>query len=312
MKDENVFYFPVVCGDKWGFADREGQIVLDYKYEAARPYIGGFSSVRSKDKYAIIDSSLNIVTPFLYENIRSFYEGMCAAVIDGVVGILNEDLVFTPVPGYTRIHDFSCGLAACRRDDGYYDYIDLDFKVVFKGGWRLCQYSNGMLCDYDEISRKSGFKSLDGHWVIPPKYDYVNNFSESLSLCGNSPNRKTGKVFGLNKDGAEIFCLKGGAQTSCYSEGFAEFWSLKAQAGFIDRSGELVIDPVFDNVNAFSNDLAVVKYKGRQVFIDKSGEIVIDRPFQIASSFRNGLAWCKIEGKFCRLDTTGNVVWREP
>lgn len=70
------------------------------------------------------------------------------------------------------------------------------------------------------------------------------------------------------------------------------------KAGFIDRTGKVVLEPKFDGVSYFSEGLARVSV-GRdtiitsgfsQGFIDESGEMVIRPEWDVASHFSEGLA----------------------
>ncbi|EDJ0203504.1 WG repeat-containing protein, partial [Campylobacter coli] len=49
--------------------------------------------------------------------------------------------------------------------------------------------------------------------------------------------------------------------------------------GFIDKSGKIVIEPIFDDIWDFREGLAGVKLNGKWGFIDKSGKIVIEPIF---------------------------------
>ena len=60
--------------------------------------------------------------------------------------------------------------------------------------------------------------------------------------------------------------------------------------GFINSSGEFVIQPKYVRVSYFSQGLAVVADKIFYGYINKSGKIVIDYQFLTASVFSNGVA----------------------
>ena len=60
--------------------------------------------------------------------------------------------------------------------------------------------------------------------------------------------------------------------------------------GFIDKKGDLVIEPQFDQVGLFSHELANVCLNENWGFIDKSGSVVIEPRFNDANEFRESLA----------------------
>jgi hypothetical protein len=60
--------------------------------------------------------------------------------------------------------------------------------------------------------------------------------------------------------------------------------------GFVDETGKIVIPPVFDDTEVFSEGLGAVKFHGKWGFIDETGTMVIQPRFDAAGEFHNGLA----------------------
>ena len=76
--------------------------------------------------------------------------------------------------------------------------------------------------------------------------------------------------------------------------------------GYINKSGELVIQPEYDDARNFSEGFAVVRIKGRWGFIDQSGEEVIPVKYKSAWAFSDGLARVQtFEDKMGFIDKTG-------
>ncbi|ENT8753924.1 WG repeat-containing protein, partial [Campylobacter coli] len=98
---------------------------------------------------------------------------------------------------------------------------------------------------------------------------------------------------------------------------FDDIWSfweglagvrLNGKWGFIDRSGKIVIEPKFDDIWSFWEGLAGVGLNGKYGFIDKSGKIVIEPKFNAVWGFREGLAGVKLNGKWGFMDKNGKIV----
>ena len=69
--------------------------------------------------------------------------------------------------------------------------------------------------------------------------------------------------------------------------------------GFIDVKGNVVIEPKFDDVQDFSEGLALVSLNRQKVFIDRTGKVIITpKDFEPINGFTDGLA-------------RGNVINRE-
>lgn len=79
---------------------------------------------------------------------------------------------------------------------------------------------------------------------------------------------------------------------------------VNGKAGYIDRTGKIVLEPKFDGASYFSEGLARVSF-GRdtiitegfnQGFIDENGKVVIEPKWDAVSHFSEGLACVKIGG----------------
>lgn len=78
-----------------------------------------------------------------------------------------------------------------------------------------------------------------------------------------------------------------------YMEGFSEGYAavyLDGKYGYIDEKGNLLTEIEYDYVEAFSEGLAVVRANGLYGFIDTTGQFVIEPQYKWARSFSDGLA----------------------
>lgn len=78
--------------------------------------------------------------------------------------------------------------------------------------------------------------------------------------------------------------------------------------GYIDKSGQFVIDPVFDSAHNFSEGLALVSFEGTKGYIDKTGEVVIILQYRYAHDFSEGLAAIMLDKKWGYINKKGTVV----
>ncbi len=78
--------------------------------------------------------------------------------------------------------------------------------------------------------------------------------------------------------------------------------------GYIDKSGDFVIPPQFDDGSYYSEGLAAVKIDGEHGFIDKNGDFAIPLQFEWATGFSDGLAPVYIRDKHGYIDKSGTIV----
>ena len=140
----------------------------------------------------------------------------------------------------------------------------------------------------------------------------------------HEPNAKFCHNCGFKLGGTSVVNKKTTASFSfaeSFSEGLAMV-GIGGKAGFVDKSGNIVIEPRFNptssysfgyNIrNGFSEGLAVVsvgKYPKIQYgCIDTSGQFVIQPKFDLILPFSEGLAAFQHGGKWGFLDKTGKIV----
>jgi hypothetical protein len=80
--------------------------------------------------------------------------------------------------------------------------------------------------------------------------------------------------------------------------------------GYIDTTGRLVVQPLYDRADSFSEGLAAVAVDGKWGYIDSTGKFVIQPQYEWAFDFHEGLAVAWTADKHGWIDRTGNFVIR--
>ncbi|ABA22134.1 serine/threonine protein kinase [Trichormus variabilis ATCC 29413] len=79
--------------------------------------------------------------------------------------------------------------------------------------------------------------------------------------------------------------------------------------GYIDQSGQVIIQPQFNEAHNFAEELACVQFDNKKYgYIDLSGRVVIEAQFHEAWSFSEGLAVVQIGDKYGYIDKNGTLV----
>jgi hypothetical protein len=82
----------------------------------------------------------------------------------------------------------------------------------------------------------------------------------------------------------------------------------KRKYGFMDNRGTVVISPVYDFADFFSEGLALIEIDELYGFVDRDGKIIIEPMFKFADSFSEGLAFVNYQDECCWIDLSGEVV----
>ena len=83
--------------------------------------------------------------------------------------------------------------------------------------------------------------------------------------------------------------------------------------GYIDKTGQMSIEPRFEEVKDFSQGLAPAQTSGKWGYIDKTGQWVISPQFDEASVFnKEGHAFVVVASDMHLIDRTGKLIKRTP
>lgn len=97
-----------------------------------------------------------------------------------------------------------------------------------------------------------------------------------------------------------------------YSQSNKELFPIKDKNlyGFIDKSGNVVIEPKYLSVNEFSEGLAPVRLNGTYGFINEFGNYEIEPIYDLALPFYKGIAKVYIDGIPYFIDKSGNIKFK--
>lgn len=244
------------------------------------------------------------------EEFGPFYDGVAVFKQNGKYGLIDSNGNCVVPAEYDGMGDISEGLVkVCK--DGRFGYIDTAGQIVIS-----LEYDDADICQEGLVSVMLGGKwgSLDqnGRVVIPLEYDHpiVANNGYAFADLGN----RSYKLFSTS--GQEIALEKALSSYRYFEEGFCFVgWgcvmpTLEAEGfGFIDSTGQVVIEGDFDDGSDFHYGLAAVAKNGKWGFIDTAGVIVIPMEYDDARGFGSeGRAIVGKNGKYGVIDSDGQVI----
>lgn len=181
-----------------------------------------------------------------------------------------------------QIGFFKEGLAPIQlRDDwGFLDVngkiaIEPKFAVYIEEWGALPYFDEGMLVVLDTETEKCGYIDKQGKLVIPYKFTHAFNFSDGIAAI-----IQDSRVFSLiNTEGKIIAEEIGWHDGGKFKNGLMRFQK-EFQNGFMNKKGEVVIEPMFDAATDFCENVAFVQKDNRWGLIDASGKYIIEPKFK--------------------------------
>jgi TonB family protein len=180
---------------------------------------------------------------------------------------------------------FGGAVGALWRGNWNCTYIDKDGKSIVSAPNLSGRFSEGLAT----LSEGAlyGYIDKEKKYVIKPQFVFAGEFHDGLALA-SLPNQPAGFI-----DHSGHFVLKPSYRYLNYYSHFSEglmTLSIGVRQAYINKSGKVVIKPLFEVAGNFSQGLAPVKIGSKTGYIDTTGAFVIPPQFAAGGNFHDGLA----------------------
>lgn len=268
---------------KYGYINTEGELVIPMIFERADDFSEDLAAVWEGSRAGYIDKAGNyVIEPQFDYYATTFSEGLAAVkyrrarepyafVID------KEGQVVFESDYYTYIGEFHDGRASVQMIGGFaslYGYIDTNFELVIppitSGLTRdlpNSDFSEGfgiMYVEVDEETAKKVYVDVNGEILGDYLFDKAYDFSDGMAYA-----ERDGICGYIDTTGEFVF-------TDGYQGTVREGLLRKVvdgKVGFMDKAGEIVIEPVYDKLLAeFENGYAIVTQGIDVICISRAGE----------------------------------------
>ncbi len=252
--------YPLSSGYRgFGYIDLTGQWVIQPQFQTAECFRNGLAAIQQdfNSKWGYIDKEGEMVIPPRFDNTIAFSEGLAVVCIDGYCGFINRK-----------------------------------GRIVIPCQYRSMSGFFGGLANVEYVPDKWGYINKQGQLVIvmPSSCRWAQSFSpDGLALTHDGYINTQGKVV-INR----VTLHRLGYNFQPFFEGLACFKD-DSEWGFINKKGEMVIEPQFQELTTFKEGLAPVK-RGWWGYINQSGETVVPVQFKTAGVFSEGVAWVSKDG----------------
>lgn len=274
-KEEDYSLIPVKIGDKWGYIDQSGKIVINPQFSTASFFNEDMAVVSINDKYGYINKKGEYEITPTYKSAAIFSEDIAWVVKEG-----------------------GAPTAINKKGEELYTLKEAEYVYTFNEGVVCFSISD----PNKENGSLYGFADNKGNIIIPPTYQNAGFFSEGFAAVGNNE----GKYGYINKKGIVVINYQFDIADG-FENGKAVV-SIDGAYGVIDTEGKFIINPQFDMMRA-DGDLYFVEVGDKYGWCDKKGKFVINPQFDQAGLFsKNELAPIKMADKCGYIDKKGKIV----
>ena len=295
-QDGKCDFIALKMNDKWGFSDINGQDVTQYKYEAIWTFDDSSFVAKYNGFYGVADYQNNTLIPFKFDNIRYKWEEKCPVTVvkSGTsYGLYNSKYEQVLECEYEEFFADSSGYVSVEKDNRMGLIEEETGKIMIPFEYKeLGRYSHRLVAA-ENLSGDCGYLDINGKVAIPFVYKRAGDFSEGLAaVYQRSGEYMNTVVFGrveklkcgyIDTKGTVVIPFK--FQQSHVSmnefhnglaiQGVASDNLFAQTFGFINKQGEWVVRPKYDDARSFDNGLAEVVLNEKYGYINTKGEEVI-------------------------------------
>jgi hypothetical protein len=268
--------------------------------------------IKLNGKIGYIDNTGKIVIPPRFDDGWKFSEGFACVVVNGKTGFINESGEYLVRPqfnsGFGCYSVFREGLAPVsigdeRKNNEKWGFVNTKGEVTYLPGVTLLSEFREGLAPFHRGNGKedrAGYMDKNLKVVIEPKFKYAGRFYFGRARV----TEMDGTEYYIDKTGKKAFDDHHGGE---FQDSRA-FFEVNGKYGYINTSGQVIIEAQFDDAAHFGEGLAGVEIGEKWGFIDETGKIVIEPQFDSVGEFTEGLASVAVNDKWGFIDKTGNFV----
>ena len=245
-----------------------------------------------------------------YDNVTVFGGGMCPVEREGLWGFVDTKGTRYVSLQFVEVGPFSGGLAPVVDSEGNAYFIDNQGnkkKVILnvENVEKLGLIENNVFALYN--GEYWGFYDGDGNHLFGTYQETSNigngvaavNTGNGWQLVDYDGKDLTGKTYeGVHMDEKQIV-HRNDRIFVAVGDGYQ----------MIDTSGKVYSKHTYEDVRLFNDTTyAAVKINGKWGFVDKNGDIVLEPQYEDARSFCNGFAAVKVDGLWGYINAEGQMV----
>lgn len=321
-KYSKVLLYPVKIGNQYGYVNNQGEIIISPQFNEAfyfndgkaRIGIGSLGrGIKGSSKYGYIDEKGQMTIIAQYREASDFKDGLAWVKVDRSFGFIDTTGQFVINPQFDHVSQFSEGLAAVRSGKSW-GYIDKTGKYVIVPSYLVAgDFKDG----YARVSNKRNPPTLFYHFIdksgkmLPAsdKYYRVVDFNEGVARFS----LLAGSNYGFINTKGEVVFQNNEYSTvgEIYHDGLTYFRAKNNKIGYLDKKGNVALDPVYSMVGDFSEGMLAARSDDnyKYGFINTKGDTVIPFKYDYVKKFDHGVAVFQVNDSTGIVDKNGREIF---
>jgi hypothetical protein len=107
--------FQIHYGNKWGFMDRTGKIVIEPQFSDVSDFFDGLARVDKDHRSCFIDETGKVVIPCTFERAGNFSDGLAPVLVGRLWGYLDRSGRMVIAPQFQGAADFRDGMGTAEQ-----------------------------------------------------------------------------------------------------------------------------------------------------------------------------------------------------
>jgi hypothetical protein len=306
----------------YGLIDQTGAYVLEPKYSAIDAKDGLFVAALDEKHSTIIGEDGKVIKSDIPGKIYKFSEGKAAYSVGELYGVIDQNGVTIIKPQFRYIEDYQNGKALVNVREGQYTLINDKGALIHKySAHSMDNFSEGFASVRLTSNAKSGYMNEEGELVISDKFENAEAFHEGLAVVSlNSYENQTGLIntkgeYLLQAQFGEIVYLGKSlwAVSKTNRQMVYDSPAVPLKYALYNQKGEKITDYVFDEVQPFQDNYAVVQQGISSFLIDETGHKTKDWPaVEGIGELKviKDLIYADVDNELRYISAQGDVVWQ--
>jgi len=278
--------FPYYENEKWGFANKGGEIVIPCQYDNCGFFTNGVAWVMKGNKYGLINKRGKLIIDYIYDGIGKYEQGVLPVKRDYLWGFI-DTTGKQILPFLYEDFDLSDNQTIHVKQNRQWGLVDRNGKSIIQPIYNdNFSFDKGLAI----VSRrdKKGVINKNGKELIDCKFDFVEKVNDSIFIVGiyKSYDKHIYGVMSISgKDKIPVIykSLQNVVGQAVVAQSGDDF-------GLLSLNNDTLINFEYSGLKSGNTNLLAAKQGGLWGFIDFHNNTIIPFKYRDAEPFINKLA----------------------